>query len=353
MRLPKIGRYYTTPLTSALATGFHSMVELLLAHCLEDENINILLLKALDQRRLDLVQLLYQHGAEPHIVPLGEVLRTGSKPIILWFEEHGMDLQTEYPLAKAFEEGNRGALGVYMRNIRKIPSLHYQAAMALRHYAEEGNMRWVSLLLWAGVDPRLEIEDIKYGPNMPGTALGEAVRSGNLEVVKKIGLDPKKDDLNRYLRNTAGSPKIELVKLLLELGADPNNGGDVSAVANYVDSLGHAMNQKYPWLCDHGKYLEILKLFASKGGRWNPSNSYEFRGFRTALAAANPGRSVYVLFELMKMGIFEKDIFRELVHTPRMRNLLNSGFAGTVILREFAGQPSKSPTKMTLPKKKP
>ena len=45
-----------------------------------------------------------------------------------------------------------------------LPSARLQATMALRLHAREGNLKWVSLLMWAGADPHLSVPDLEYEP---------------------------------------------------------------------------------------------------------------------------------------------------------------------------------------------
>lgn len=66
-----------------------------------------------------------------------------------YFIDNGADLETDYPLA-ALCSKIRTALGIFMRHRDRYPSFRDHLNMALRH---EGNLKWVSLLLWAGADP--------------------------------------------------------------------------------------------------------------------------------------------------------------------------------------------------------
>jgi hypothetical protein len=59
-----------------------------------------------------------------------------------------MNLESGDPIAKAFRDKQREFLGIYLELRERIPSAPKQAAMALRHHAAEGNLKWVSLLLW-------------------------------------------------------------------------------------------------------------------------------------------------------------------------------------------------------------
>jgi ankyrin repeat protein len=74
----------------------------------------------------------------------------------------------------------------------RVPSARRQAAMALRVHAREGNLKWVSLLLWAGADPRLRVairNEREPGTETEedgGTALEDAVIYGQAEAIKNL-----------------------------------------------------------------------------------------------------------------------------------------------------------------------
>jgi hypothetical protein len=83
-----------------------------------------------------------------------------------------------------------------------VPELQAQADMALRHFAREGNVKWASLLVWAGADPRSLGPAVESGddPELFTTALREACAAGQLDVLKRPRPDPARDDLD-------GSPR--------------------------------------------------------------------------------------------------------------------------------------------------
>ena len=67
-----------------------------------------------------------------------------------------------------------------------MPALQLQADLALCDLAKDGNLRGVSLLLWAGARPDAQIpEDIKAEYN-DICALEKTVRAGHLDVLKKM-----------------------------------------------------------------------------------------------------------------------------------------------------------------------
>ena len=93
--------------------------------------------------------------------------------ITRWFLNRGLDLEEGFPIARAFQDRHRDFLGIYMDVRDTVPSARMQAAMALRYHVREGNLKWVSLLLWAGADPRLAVPDLERKPakEFMGTAL--------------------------------------------------------------------------------------------------------------------------------------------------------------------------------------
>src|SRR4029077_14582601 len=79
----------------------------------------------------------------------------------------GADVVTNYPFARAFQAHIRTALGTYLDCRHARPDfadrLQEQADMALRQACTDGNLKWVSLLLWAGANPRskgLAVDDL-------------------------------------------------------------------------------------------------------------------------------------------------------------------------------------------------
>jgi hypothetical protein len=87
-----------------------------------------------------------------------------------------------------------------------FPSFQEQANIGLRHHCKEGNLKWVSLLLWAGADP--------YGPGNSNydeerdpdddslSALGFAVLYEHFEIfkLKKVKLDTNHPAISHVVR---------------------------------------------------------------------------------------------------------------------------------------------------------
>jgi hypothetical protein len=102
--------------------------------------------------------------------------------------------------------------------------------MALRQFCQEGNLKWVSLLMWAGANPRSRgpalddadhIEDAEWHT----TALAEACYSGSVESLKRLKPSPT-DDLGGMLERAAFSAHRDVLAYLLDLRANPNDRPD-------------------------------------------------------------------------------------------------------------------------------
>jgi hypothetical protein len=88
-----------SPLKLAMELGFHSLVEVLLQGGAQiDEQGQPLLELALEKRRLDIIELFVQFGADPKSLSMGWVLGSGDKKIIDYFIEQGGDVDTGNPL---------------------------------------------------------------------------------------------------------------------------------------------------------------------------------------------------------------------------------------------------------------
>jgi hypothetical protein len=338
------GNFNTSPLLASIDKGFHSMVQVLLEAGPDPDELDRALSRSVNDARLDLVELLVAHGADVNSICFDEVLYCRNPILIRWFVDHGIDMEDGYPIAEAFRYKHREFLGIYMGIRDKVPSAKKQVTMALRLHARQANMKWVSLLLWAGADPRMVVPDPEHSQDedSAGTALEDAVRYGKLDVVRKFGIDPQKDDVTALLRRSSIGTEPEIVKMLLDAGADPNGGtGEESVMARFFWILGWSFDKSLFRTNSLGPALQCIELLAARGGRWRPKDAYAASCFRRVLGKAESSEAVSALVRLVKSGVLEKDVFMELMRTPKMKSLLDSGSTGATFLRECAGLAKK------------
>lgn len=328
-----------TPLDVAIDLGFHSLIELLIRHERDQETKNKTLSDAVAKKRLDLIELLAANGAQITSLPLAEVLLTWEPAITGFFLEHGADVVTGSPFAVAFGEKVRTALRPYVDYKKAHPELaqemQEQADRALRHFASEGNLKWISLMMWAGADPRSRgpsIDD-RYSDDSEchTTALQAACYKGTLDVLKKLRPDASRDDLSELLRCASLFGSREIVRYLLEMGADPNdkaNGGSSSldgrlrhlAFEDYRASINKQLISKYAVR----EAMECLQELVEHGALWKPEDGRELNSIRQTLFKCEPVVTVEVVKLFARNKTCAEETLEELLNAPRMRQHLSS-----------------------------
>jgi ankyrin repeat protein len=330
-----------TPLEAAVDTGFHSLVELLVRAEPSSELKNRALRRALSSKRLDLIELLVSHGAEINSVPFIEVLMLWDPAIIRYFLDHGADFITGHPFAEAFAEKIRTALRPWRECKEKYPDLgpqlQEQADRALRYFCEKEDLKWVSLLMWAGADPRSigpawgdeeGLDESDYS-----SALIHAAYSKNVEILKRLKPDAKKDNLDHLLTSAAAFGRLDVVRYLLELGAKPNdkaNGGSSSLDRCLSTSLGFTgfrYDSYFGTPAKASKYsvsdtLDTLRLLLEHGAQWRPDEPREIQWVRRNLLECEPDVTVELIEQLMKHTACTQDTIHDLLRTPAMKKHL-------------------------------
>lgn len=326
-----------TPLAVAMSTGFHSLVELLLRHEPSQVAKNDALREALMFDRTTFVELALTYGADVRSVPFLHVLMTGDRALVATFLEKGADPVTDYPFAHAFHEFRaKTTLGSYLDCRRSrpdlAPQLQEQLDMALRQFCQDGNLKWVSLLMWAGADPRsrgpvLDDEDRADDPEYQTTALEEACGSHNVEIVKRLKPN-RADNLGAMLDRAAFYIDRDVIAYLLELGANPNaraDGGS-SALEACIRNLGWEVYDRirYDYATAYlapsnriPKTREAITLLLQHGAIWKPDPS-TLNGVRRILYHIEPEVAVELIGLLIKNENGEAAV-QELLRVARMR----------------------------------
>jgi hypothetical protein len=135
----------------AIEKGFLTLTEVLLDGGADPMagNGNALSI-AVHSKRTDIVRLLLDRGVPVGTVDFESVCYSCDKELIQLFLDRGADPITGYPLYRGFQHCLRPIISVYKSNIQAMPALQLQADLALCDFAKDGNLRGVSLLLWAG-----------------------------------------------------------------------------------------------------------------------------------------------------------------------------------------------------------
>lgn len=332
----------TTPLKIALDTGFHSLVELLVRNEPNQDLKNRALRHALSHKRLDLIDLLVSHGAEISSVPFVEALLLWDPTIIRYFLDHGADFITGYPFAEAFGERIRTALSPWRECREKYPDLacqlQEQADRALRHFCFKGDLKWVSLLMWAGADPRSSgpmLDDDDDDPDEYLTALTAAAYSENFQILKRLKPDAKRDGVDILLTNAARRGHADVVQYLLGLGAkskDKPNGGS-TALDDCLESFRYGTFRLRLYHADYGRKSKASKydvsdrratvqLLLEAGALWRPDDARQVAEVRRSLYECEADVTLELVERLVKHAACTQDTINDLLRTPAMKKHL-------------------------------
>jgi len=252
-----------------------------------------------------------------------------------WFIEQGVDCETDYPLARALCERIKTALGVFKRHKDRFPSFQDQLNFALRYHCRKGDLKWVSLLLWAGGDPYTKGHDDPYeepDPEDEGSCgLQLAALRGHHEVfkLKNLNLDPNHPNANDILDCACWPEWSYVLKILLEHGFKPNdqdNGGSsfiqkcLCHMSFNWDIFSRA--RKNLSTTQGGQKIEMIELLSAHGGRWIPKDKNEIDSARRSLLKMTSSYTLGFLKIMAKYGACSRVHAEQLLKTPTMRALI-------------------------------
>jgi hypothetical protein len=244
-----------------------------------------------------------------------------------YFIEQGADVKAGYPLAEALCWKILTALGVPKRHKAHFPSFQDQVNMALRHHCKEGNLKWVSLLLWAGADL------FAKGPDSPGQdpdpeedlcALEWAALYKHFYIfkLKKIKISPDHPLASDLLKNACRADKADLLVELLEQGFNP------AVQKDHGSSLIQTCLQCLDWSFDFDWFtrkrktkdidsslsretLKMIHILAKHGANWLPTDRYQIDDTRRSLLKMSVDYTIEFVWIMAKYGSCDRDTIAE------------------------------------------
>jgi|HubBroStandDraft_6_1064221.scaffolds.fasta_scaffold17102_7 hypothetical protein len=219
--------------------------------------------------------------------------------------------------------------------------------MALCYFAKKGNLRCVSLLLWAGARPDVKIpEDDSKADFSDSCALEEAVRAEQLDALKKMQPEKYPERLPELLEwcSSDSAPKMlqYLLTLLPDLSVLPDSGSSI--LDRPFWRLGWAAEPKQHFGTRDTRKIDAIidsiELLVKHGAKWKPeadSVSSARRYFRHL----EPARILRVFTILKEHQAAEIAFLENLVATPTMRAHLAD--ASKKITHLFHPPPPKPP----------
>lgn len=338
--------YRRTPLRVAVDTGFHSLIEFLLQHETDQHAKDKVLQDACWQNRPGTMELALQHGAQVQAVAFQHVIETWDRAVVQLFVRHGADLVTNAPFARAFKGRVKAALGIYLDCRRARPelaeALQAQADVALRQACQDDDLKWVSLLMWLGANPRskgLSTDDLDHAdalddPDYCQSALQIACGSRQPEILRRLKPDPALDDLRELMAAAASfATTPETVAYLVSLGANVNDRPDGGSTV-LDKALQYFGWKEAVWDGPYGAYrriavpfdrlrasLEALRALLAQGARWMP-DARAITEVRRALYRVDVAAIVAVIDLLRTYRACTEPTLSTLVAATKMRSLL-------------------------------
>jgi hypothetical protein len=283
--------------------------------------------------RIDIVRLLLDRGVPVKLIQL--------------FLDRGADPITGYPIYRGFQNVLKPIIAVYKANIEAWPALQLQADMALCYFAKKGNLRCVSLLLWAGARPDAKIpEDDSKADFSDSCALEEAVRTEQLEALKKMQPEKYPDRLPELLEWCSSDSALKMLQYLLTLLPDlsvlPDSGSSI--LDRPFWRLGWAAEPKqYLGTRDTQKIdaiIDTIEILVKHGAKWKPETD-SARSARRYFRHLEPARILRVFTILKEHQAADIPFLESLVATPTMRAHL--GDTSKKITHLFHPPPVKPP----------
>jgi ankyrin repeat protein len=221
------------------------------------------------------------------VSPLLQASRTGDTPMIAELLKAGANVaravhpEGETPLMAAARTGKVDAVELLLEaGSDPNASENYQQETALMWAAEEGHVDVVKALLAAKANPNVKahvssLTTRKNGDHPTGglTALMFAVRNGHENVVRELvkgGADLKATNGDGVTATSIAivNDRFDLARILLDLGADPNDGALFFAVDMHdatSDMRAHDGSRLRATLPNQLTALDMVKLLLDRG----------------------------------------------------------------------------------------
>jgi len=320
-----------SPLQIAIEKGFLTLTEVLLEAganpAPENSSMNALW-HAVERRRADIAALLLDRGMPIDSVDFGSVCYCADPTLINLFLERGADPKEGYPLYYGMKHCLNPLLGIYKTQVEKHPELQIQADMALCHYAREGNLRCVSLLIWAGARPDFEIPEVEGARNdfSYTCAFEQAAYGGHTNILKRMKPENYPIIIPRLLEicsSREGDSLEYALGLVSKISALPDEG--LSVLNSLFWNLGWAADPRPIFgvrsTVKIDRHIDALEALVKHGLKWKPSPE-SARDLRRHIRHLEPEKILRVFRILKDHQAAEIPFMESLVATPTMRNHL-------------------------------
>ncbi|MEQ1853288.1 MAG: hypothetical protein ABMA01_17045, partial [Chthoniobacteraceae bacterium] len=322
-----------SPLEIAIEKGFYALAELLLEGGSDPAANGDILAFAVRHREVEIAKLLLDRGASARSVWADDVFDGGAEMLKL-FIGHGFDPTADLAYCNALLSHVHPLLFVLKEHKETFPDLQRQAEIALCHHCKKGNLRSVSLLLWAGARADAEVPDPAYDndPETLTTPLEEAAGAGHLDVLKRLKPQDFPDVLKRLTEAAWLNPSQQLIDYLINLGAPLNTkaGGGSKVLDHLIWRLGWNARPTFgtPNPGEMDETMKLIEHLVNRGAKWISDPEESLRNQRARLRDLDPGQLVRLFKILKEGGGASVEFLESILASPRMRTRLGDRVKG-------------------------
>ena len=331
------------PLLIATKGGFHSLVRMLLRYDCSPGQKQRAFKWAASEGDFEISKLLIEAGANAADLTPGYFPSFFHRDFIQFLIDHGLDLSKDRALARLFVDRRaKPLLGLYLQNKDRFPDWEEQAAVALCEFIRNQDLKWISLMIWAGADPLRKIDELWDGPIPTGSeeelrnsAVEIAVSTENPRIFAMLKAKLDSSLATSLLHGCHIVPPMATVVTLVAAGADLNH---------FTPSSGSVLHRILKSFAYDGYFLsnrpraresvEVIAFLIREGAKWRPPEAPKSVAHLRRSLFDQDAEAVVEVIRLMQAGkVGAPEHLAELVRTPTMRGWIKKhdpGLAGAL-----------------------
>ena len=180
--------------------------------------------------------------------------------------------------------------------------------MALAAHIREGNEKGINLCLWAGADPHAKVPNLYLSDDRGcWSAIEAAVRSGDLQLLKRLTPDPSKDDFDDLYQGASNGSVVEfLASICLPK--------DLTSILKWQFWF-HELKLR-------GSALWTIEALLTHAGPWRESDPAKISDIRRSLLKLDEYHFRQLVRALGKTNCCAPESYAELIRTPSMQKRL-------------------------------
>ena len=335
------------PLLIAISRGFYSMAKLLVQNGADPHCQTNALAYAVGESQTEIVRFLIESKAvELKTVSFASVCEHGNPDIIRIFLDAGVDIREGRPIYYGLMSNPFAMARIAKELLEAHPEIQCQLDRALCDQVREASGKVIGILLWAGAQAHVKLEDLDSPGELGPSAVELAVFRGDLAILKQMHPFRYPELIPEMIRWIYQEDQ-KLLDYILSSGAlinDKPNGG-----STLVD---HAFSSLYfPWMRDRQGMPDWIGVLGSRGAKWVPDETHPIRHARQCFKNVSGDLAFSFIKQMLISGVAKIEDIRELIRTPKMQDLLGGGRLRDVDL-VFDPPKPKLQEPVTPPKKK-